>query len=176
MGLIISDFKRRKLNKFKILYSIFLNRGVSAVLIYRISFWCYKHKMKFLASLLYQLNVLINSCEISYSAEIGKGFAIVHPVGVVIASIKAGDNLTVFQNVTIGKNGKVNSKGLSRPEIKNNVTIYSGAVIAGPLVIGENVIIGANTVVQKDLPDGSKVIGQRPSIQYSPVNPVSNVE
>lgn len=174
--LIRSDFKRRNLSGFKILYSIFLNRGVSAVLIYRMSYWCYKHKMKFLASLLYQWNVMINSCEISYSAEIGKGFAIVHPVGVVIASIKAGDNLTVYQNVTIGKNGKVNSEGLSRPEIKNKVTIYAGAVVAGALVIGNNVIIGANTVVQKDIPEGAKVIGQRPNIQYPDIKLEKNAQ
>lgn len=142
-----------------------MDRGSSAVFIYRVSNWLYKRKLKVLSAILYQFNVFINSCEISYGAEIGKGLKIVHPLGIVLGAVEAGENLTLHQNVTIGKTLKIKRDGQKRPILKDNVSLYAGCVIAGPVIIGNNVIVGANTVVQNDVPDGAKVIGAKPTIK-----------
>lgn len=68
--------------------------------------------------------------------------------------MRAGKNLSVYQGVTIGKNGRGDD---DLPEIGDNVTIYSNAVVVGKIRIGNNVISGANTVVSKDIPENSIV-------------------
>lgn len=158
---IFSDYKYHGYSNLKIFYSLFFHRGVSAVVIYRMANWLYKHKMKFFALLLYQFNYLLNSCEIAIGAEIGRGFRIAHPVGVVIGGVTAGENLTVYQNVTIGKNKKVSEDGRRSPILKDNVTLFSGSVVVGPIEVGSDVSVGANTVVVKDVPDGSRLIGAK---------------
>ena len=83
---------------------------------------------------------------ISHKAKIGRNFYIKHPIGVVIGKGAAiGDNVTVFQNVTIGgKNGEF-------PKIGNDVTIYANACIVGSVEIGDDTIIGAGAVVTKNI-------------------------
>lgn len=89
---------------------------------------------------------------------IGGGITVFHGHGTTIVCEKAGKNLNVYQGVTIGKNQK---KGYSRvaPIIGDNVTIYTNAVVAGGITIGNNVDIGAGSVVMKDIPDNTVVIG-----------------
>lgn len=91
-----------------------------------------------------------------------------HTVGIVIGPCVIGDNVTIYQNVTIGKRGI--GYGEVSPVIGDGVTIYAGAVVTGPIRIGNNAIIGANSVVLKDVPDGvvvagvpAKVVSQIPS-------------
>ena len=70
-----------------------------------------------------------------------------------------GDNVEIYQNVTIGGNGKENQPSPGIPTIKNNVKIYAGACVLGPIVIGDNSIVGANAVVLCDVPDNSIAVG-----------------
>lgn len=96
----------------------------------------------------------IGQIELFYSAEIGHSFKINHGVGSVIgARCRIGDNCTIHQNCTIGdRNG-------GRPTIGDNVVIYAGAMILGNIYIGDNCIIGANSVVTKDCPANSVIVG-----------------
>jgi len=86
------------------------------------------------------------------TSSIGKGFSIVHGISTLIGAKSIGDNFTAFQQVTIGGSHH------GAPVIKNNVVVYSGAVIIGKITIGNNVVIGANATVYKDIPDNSLVL------------------
>lgn len=77
----------------------------------------------------------------------------------MIVCQKAGKNLTVYQGATIGKNSKTDKEKNPMPIIGDNVTVYTNAVVAGNIVIGDNVEIGAGTVVMKDVPSNTVVIG-----------------
>jgi serine O-acetyltransferase len=97
------------------------------------------------------------NCDISIHSEIGKNFKLAHPLSIVIgAGVIIKDNVTVFQNVTLGSHGR---KEKQYPIIEDHVIIYSGAVIIGGVTIGKNAIIGANTVINKDIPENHVAYG-----------------
>lgn len=120
--------------------------------------------MLLLAKLIYIFNVWFNSCEINYKSKIGEGFKIYHSIGIVLGKVIAGTEFQIYQNVTVGANHRTNEKGETNPIFGNNVTIYSGAVVAGPIAIGDNVRIGANTTVFRDLPSNSTVKNAMPEV------------
>jgi len=96
--------------------------------------------------------------EIHPGAKIGNRLFIDHGMGVVIGeTCEIGDNVTIFQGVTLGGTGK--EKGKRHPTVKNNALIASGAKVLGSIVIGENAKIGAGSVVLKDVPANSTVVG-----------------
>jgi len=132
--------------------------GLHAIIFHRTSHRLYKWKVPLLPRLLSQISRHITGIEIHPGAEIGKGFFIDHGMGVVIGETSIiGDNVTIFQGVTLGGTGK--EKGKRHPTIGNNVVIGTGAKILGNIVIGDNVNIGANAVVIKDVPANSTVVG-----------------
>lgn len=97
---------------------------------------------------------------ISKKAILGNNVQLVHPIGVVIgAHVIIGDNVKIFQNVTIGggRLGDADSKRM--PRIGEGSTIFAGAVIVGDISIGSNCIIGANSVVNSDIPDNCVAVG-----------------
>jgi len=102
--------------------------------------------------------------EIHPGAKIGSGFFIDHGAGVVIGETAVvGDNVTLYQGVTLGGTG--NEKGKKRhPTLESNVFVGSGAKILGPITVGANSRIGANSVVLKDVPRGATVTGMRARI------------
>jgi len=98
------------------------------------------------------------ACDISYNAEIGSGFRIAHPIGIVIGErVRIGQNVTIFQNVTLGSHGRTGAKDY--PIIEDNVTVYAGAKIIGGVTIGNGAIVGANAVVTRNVREGSCVVG-----------------
>jgi len=136
----------------------FTYSGFHAIRTYRFAHFLYKIKLKFLARCLSQLCKFFTDIEIHPAAVIGKGVFIDHGSGVVIGeTTEIGDNVTIYQGVTLGGTGK--DKGKRHPTIKNNVMISCGAKVLGPIVIGENSKIGANAVVLKDVPPNSTVVG-----------------
>ena len=101
---------------------------------------------------------LITGIEIHPGAEIGRRFFIDHGMGVVIGETTIiGDDVTLFQGVTLGGTGK--ESGKRHPTLRNGVVVGAGARVLGNIVIGENSRIGAGSVVLRDVPDNSTVVG-----------------
>ena len=132
--------------------------GLHALLCHRVSHWLWMRKIPFIPRFLSQLCRFFTGIEIHPGATIGKGFFIDHGMGVVIGETsEIGDNVTLFQGVTLGGTGK--ERGKRHPTIGNNVVIGTGAKILGAIRIGDHVRIGANSVVLQDVPPYSTVVG-----------------
>ena len=100
----------------------------------------------------------VTGIEIHPAAEIGHGFFIDHGMGVVIGeTAEIGDDVTLYQGVTLGGTGF--RTGKRHPTVEDNVTIGSGAKMLGPITVGHGAKIGANTVVIHDVPPNSTVVG-----------------
>ncbi|ASS89791.1 serine O-acetyltransferase [Aeribacillus composti] len=132
--------------------------GLHAIWAHRLAHAFYKRKLYFIARVISQISRFFTGIEIHPGAKIGRRFFIDHGMGVVIGeTCEIGDNVTVYQGVTLGGTGK--EKGKRHPTIKNNVLIAAGAKVLGSITIGENSKIGAGSVVLRDVPDNSTVVG-----------------
>lgn len=132
--------------------------GLHAVWSHRVAHAFYKRKLFFIARVISQMNRFFTGIEIHPGAKIGRRFFIDHGMGVVIGeTCEIGDNVTVFQGVTLGGTGK--EKGKRHPTIKDNALIATGAKVLGSITIGESAKIGAGSVVLKDVPNHSTVVG-----------------
>ena len=132
--------------------------GLHAIWAHRIAHAFYKRKFFFIARLISQVSRFFTGIEIHPGAKIGRRFFIDHGMGVVIGeTCEIGDNVTVYQGVTLGGTGK--EKGKRHPTIKDNCLIATGAKVLGSITIGENSKIGAGSVVLKDVPPNSTVVG-----------------
>jgi serine O-acetyltransferase len=155
---VLQDFENREF--MKTIKIIITDSGSSAVFLYRCSSWCYNKKFRFFAYMLQRLNEIINSCNIGLPTEIGQGLSIKHSLGmIIVAGCKIGNNLSIWQNVTIGKNGKVDISGNGVPSIGDNVSLFAGCKILGPICIGNNAKVGANAVVINNISQGSTAVG-----------------
>jgi serine O-acetyltransferase len=140
------------------MFKILFNPSYQVIALYRLSNFIFRKKIPLLIPILKWWTHVLYSCEISCQANIGKNFRMPHPLGIVIGPgsiIK--DNVTIFQNVTLG--GKGGGNDLSFPIIESGVYIYSGAKILGSIKVGKNSIVGANSVVLKDVPSNSMAVG-----------------
>lgn len=132
--------------------------GFHAILMHRIAHWFYKKNLLLIARIISQINRFITGIEIHPGARIGKGFFIDHGMGIVIGeTAEIGDNVTLYQGVTLGGTGK--EKGKRHPTLGNNIVVGAGAKVLGPLKIGDNSKVGAGAVVLKDVPPNSTVVG-----------------
>jgi serine O-acetyltransferase len=132
--------------------------GFHAILAYRFAHWLYKHRIPFFPRFLSQVARFLTGVEIHPAAQIGHRFFIDHGMGVVIGeTTEIGDNVTLYQGVTLGGTGKEQKK--RHPTIGNNVVVGTGAKILGSMMIGDNVKVGANAVVLTPVPPNSTVIG-----------------
>ncbi|GEM01805.1 serine O-acetyltransferase [Halolactibacillus halophilus] len=132
--------------------------GLHAVWSHRLAHVFYRKKFFFIARVISQISRFFTGVEIHPGAKIGRRFFIDHGMGVVIGeTCEIGDNVTIYQGVTLGGTGK--EKGKRHPTLKNNVLIASGAKVLGAIMIGEESKIGAGSVVLKDVPDYSTVVG-----------------
>ena len=133
--------------------------GFHALLSYRLCHFLHtKLHLPIIPRLISQLTRFLTGVEIHPGAIIGRGFFIDHGMGVVIGeTTEIGDNVTIFQGVTLGGTGK--ERGKRHPTIGNNVVIGCGAKILGAIRIGNNAKVGAGSVVLKDVPDNCTVVG-----------------
>ncbi|MEK9141254.1 MAG: serine O-acetyltransferase [Nitrospirota bacterium] len=132
--------------------------GFHALLAYRVAHRLKSHDIPILPRVISQLARWLTGVEIHPSAKIGTGFFIDHGMGVVIGeTAEIGDYVTLFQGVTLGGTGK--ERGKRHPTLGNHVVVGAGAKILGGITIGDNVKIGANSVVLKNVPPNSTVIG-----------------
>ncbi len=132
--------------------------GLHAIWSYLIANWFFKKKMYFIARSISQIARFFTGVEIHPGATIGKRLFIDHGMGIVIGeTCRIGNNVTIYQGVTLGGTGK--ERGKRHPDIGDNVLIAAGAKVLGNIEVGNNVNIGANSVVLKDVPDYSTVVG-----------------
>ena len=137
---------------------VFLYPSFKAIMRHRVAHWLYEHKFYFLARWYSQRTVRKTGIEIHPGATIGKGLFIDHGNGVIIGETTIiGDNVTLYQGVTLGGTGK--EQGKRHPTIGNNVMISAGAKVLGSFTVGENSKIGAGSVVLSEVPPNCTVVG-----------------
>ena len=137
---------------------VFLYPSFKAICRYRIAHKLYQKKHYFLARWLSQRTARKTGIEIHPGAVIGKGFFIDHGNGVIIGETAIiGDNVTLYQGVTLGGTGK--EKGKRHPTLEDNVMVSAGAKVLGSFTVGENSKIGAGSVVLKPVPANCTVVG-----------------
>lgn len=132
--------------------------GLHAIWLHRISHYLYKRGWILLPRLISNLARFLTGIEIHPGATIGEGLFIDHGTGVVIGeTAELGDNVTLYQGVTLGGTGK--EKGKRHPTIGNNVVVASGAKVLGSFKVGDHAKIGAGSVVLKEVPPFATVVG-----------------
>ncbi len=137
---------------------IFTYSGVHAIWSHRFAHWLWKRRIFFLARFISQVSRFFTGIEIHPGAVIGQRVFIDHGMGVVIGeTCEIGDHVTIYQGVTLGGTGK--EKGKRHPTIEDHVLIASGAKVLGSFTIGQHSRIGAGSVVLKEVPPNSTVVG-----------------
>ncbi len=137
---------------------VFTYSGVHAIVMHRFAHLLWELDVPFLPRLISQVTRFFTGIEIHPGAVVGRGFFIDHGMGVVIGETALiGDNVTLYQGVTLGGTGKATGK--RHPTIGHDVVIGCGARVLGSIRIGNDVRIGAGSVVVRDVPDDCTVIG-----------------
>ncbi|WP_336636341.1 serine O-acetyltransferase EpsC [Lysinibacillus fusiformis] len=132
--------------------------GLHATWAHRVAHWFFKNRFYFMARAISQISRFFTGIEIHPGAKIGRRFFIDHGMGVVIGeTCEIGDNVTLYQGVTLGGTGK--EKGKRHPTLEDNVLVATGAKVLGSITVGENSKIGAGSVVLKEVPPNATVVG-----------------
>lgn len=132
--------------------------GLHAIIMHRMAHWLHNKGIPFIPRVISQFSRFLTGIEIHPGAKIGKGFFIDHGMGVVIGeTAEVGDNVTLYQGVTLGGTGK--ETGKRHPTLGDNVMVSAGAKVLGSMEIGDNVKIGAGAVVLEPVPENSTVVG-----------------
>jgi serine O-acetyltransferase len=132
--------------------------GLHAVWVHHLSHWLWRHGMRFLARLNSQFARLFTGIEIHPGAELGRRLFIDHGTGTVIGETAiVGNDVTLYQGVTLGGTGK--EKGKRHPTLGDNISIGSGAKLLGNITIGDNCRVGAGSVVLRNVPANSTIVG-----------------
>lgn len=132
--------------------------GVHALMFYRLAHKLWNGNLKLMARLLSNFSRWFTGIEIHPGAKIGRGFFIDHGMGVVIGeTCEIGDNVTLYQGVTLG--GTSWDKGKRHPTIGDHVVVGAGAKVLGPIELSEGVKVGSNAVVTKSVPKDATVVG-----------------
>ncbi len=132
--------------------------GLHAVWFYRANHWLWTHGVRTLARWLSQVARFLTGIEIHPGATVGRRLFIDHGMGVVIGETAiVGNDVTLYQGVTLGGTGK--EQGKRHPTLGDNVVIGAGAKILGNIIVGENCRVGAGSVVLRDVPPDSTIVG-----------------
>ncbi len=141
-------------------WEILLYPGVLALGLHRVAHWLFEAKMYFLARFVNHFSRFLTAIDIHPGAKIGKNFFIDHGFTVIGETAVIGDDVTIYQCVTLGGTNPTNGVGGKRhPTIEDNVIIGSGAQVIGPITVGKRARIGANAVVTDEVPEGATMIG-----------------
>ena len=134
--------------------------GVWALGLHRLAHWLWEGRLFFVARLLNQFARFLTAIDIHPGAKIGKRFFLDHGFSVIGETAEIGDDVTIYQSVTLGgTNPTAGIGGKRHPTLCNGVVIGSGAQILGPIEVGEGAKVGANSVVTKDVPPRATVVG-----------------
>ena len=135
-----------------------LYAGVHATLYHRLAHWLYRHRLRFLARCVSQWSRFWTGIEIHPGATIGRRLVIDHGTGIVIGeTAELGDDVLLYQGVTLGGTGK--DTGKRHPTLGNNVLVGAGAKVLGPISIHDNARIAAGAVVLQEVPEGATAVG-----------------
>jgi len=149
--------------RFKTMRIMLTNRGMSAILLYRLGHACWKKRIPVIPMFLARMAQHLFAIDISYKCRLGPGIVIVHGFGVVIGSdVRIAGDCCIYHGVTLGDRGSewVNSDRTDgHPRIGREVMFGAGAKVLGPITIGDNCVIGANAVVLTDIPPDSVAAG-----------------
>jgi serine O-acetyltransferase len=142
-------------------WEILLYPGLLAVGMHRIAHWLFEADLFFLARFVNHFARFLTAIDIHPGAKIGRHLFIDHGFGVVIGeTAEIGDNVSIYQGVTLGGTDPANGIGGKRhPTLANDVIVGSGAQILGPVMVNARARIGANAVVAKDVPEGAVMVG-----------------
>jgi serine O-acetyltransferase len=141
-------------------WEVLLYPGVLALGMHRIGHWLYGGQLYFLARVVNHLARFLTAIDIHPGAVISRNFFIDHGFVVIGETATIGDDVTIYQQVTLGGTNPTDGIGGKRhPTIKDGVIIGSGAQVLGPIVVGARARIGANAVVTRDVPPGATMIG-----------------
>lgn len=141
-------------------WEILLYPGVIALGLHRTAHWLYKGELYFLARLVNHFSRFLTSIDIHPGAQIGRNFFIDHGFTVIGETAQIGDDVTIYQSVTLGGTNPANGiAGKRHPTIEDGAIIGSGAQVLGPITVGSRARIGANAVVTRDVPEGATMIG-----------------
>lgn len=145
----------------------FFNPRFLPVILYRISYYLYIHKLVIFARMFSALNFFLFSIEIAMRCNIGKGLYFPHPLGIVIGALTIGQNAVIYHGVTVGAQWMdIGYSPDKRPVVGDNIVFGAGSKILGGVIIGNNVVVGANAVVTKSVPD-NVVVGGIPATVIS---------
>jgi serine O-acetyltransferase len=132
--------------------------GLHATVIHRAAHWLWRHDVRMMARFLSQVGRLLTGIEIHPAAKIGRSFLVDHGMAVVIGeTAEIGDNVTLYQGVTLGGTGK--ETGKRHPTLGNNVVVGVGASVLGSILVGDNSLIGAGAVVLHPVPANATAVG-----------------
>ena len=149
---------KKKDPAIKSFMEVFLYPCFWAILLYKFGRRLYIARLYFLARFVSEFARFLTGIEIHPNAKLGKDLFIDHGAGVVIGeTCEIGDNVLIYQGVTLGGTGK--DAGKRHPTIGNNVMIGAGAKVLGPFKVGDNVKIGAGSVVLSEVPPNTTVVG-----------------
>ena len=141
-------------------WEILLYPGVLALGLHRVAHWLFGGKLYFLARLVNHFSRFMTAIDIHPGARIGRNFFIDHGFTVIGETADIGDNVTIYQNVTLGGTNPANGvAGRRHPTIEDDVIIGSGAQVLGPITVQRGAKIGANAVVTRDVPAGAVMTG-----------------
>ncbi len=154
----IAAVKERDPAATSTLQIFFLYPGLRAIRMHRRANWLWRHNPKLWARYVSQRAVRKTGSELHPAAQIGRRFFIDHGTGVVIGeTAEIGDDVTLYQGVTLGGTGK--DTGKRHPTIGNGVMIGAGAKVLGPFKVGDNSNIAAGAVVLEEIPPDSTAVG-----------------
>lgn len=141
-------------------WEILLYPGLVAVGLHRVAHWLFEGELYFLARLVNHISRFFTAIDIHPGATIGRHLFIDHGFTVIGETAVIGDNVTIYQCVTLGGTNPANGVGGKRhPTLLDNVIVGSGAQILGPITVGSRARIGANAVVTDDVPEGATMVG-----------------
>lgn len=141
-------------------WEILLYPGVWALALHRVAHGLFRARLYFLARLVNHFSRFLTAIDIHPGAKIGRRFFIDHGFTVIGETAEIGDDVTIYQCVTLGGTDPANGiAGKRHPTISDGAIIGSGAQVLGPIVVGPRARVGANAVVTKDVPEGAVMIG-----------------
>ena len=141
-------------------WEVLLYPGVLALGLHRVAHWLFGAELYFLARLINHLSRALTAIDIHPGAKIGRHLFIDHGFTVIGETAEIGDNVTIYQCVTLGGTNPADGvPGKRHPTLMNDVIVGSGAQILGPITVGERARIGANAVVTREVPEGAVMVG-----------------